>query len=456
MKTIVQAQDLGSFSIEDGSKLTFRQALKENDLNPKEWRLSSTYETKTTITYTVIRKAPEAALSQAAPLPSVPATDVIAPTEAANSTDPASPVDPPPPPPAQALLTLPRKDFEQALKVACDFAAPRTTLPILTNVRLASDGASLTIYATDLECCWTRTIPLSSGVPVTAAVYASILYSEVKALETDVVEVLLAIDDEARTISVNGRCSIHTSDPEEFPEPPAIAGPEFSIPEFPARLKAVEPAISTDQTRYMLTGAQIDFAGGKIVATDGFRLHHQDIRPVTGALPILLPHRAVKLIIKHGGASTITVDGTDERKYISYPLQGGAMIARLLEGNYPDWRNVLPEDKDLCIGVKFDAKEFFKIVEGVIPIAGAKSTVSLTVNGSLSIETEGDCGRYHWQIPCDVTGKGDESYTRLYNLKYLTDALKSFAGDGPALLEFPVTFGATRVNSNAVVMPIRA
>jgi DNA polymerase-3 subunit beta len=435
MKTIVQAQDLGSFSIEDGSKLSFRQALKENDLNPKEWRLASTYKTKTTITYTVIRKAPEAALSQA---PDVkPETCDLRPA-------------------SHALLTLPRKDFEHALKVACDFAAPRTTLPILTNVRLASDGVSLTIYATDLECCWTRTIPLSSGVPVVAAVYASILYSEVKALETDVAQVRLAIDNEARTISVNGRCSIHTSDPEEFPEPPAIAGPEFSIPEFPARLKAVEPAISTDQTRYMLTGAQIDFAGGKIVATDGFRLHHQDIRPVTGALPILLPHRAVKLIIKHGGASAITIDGTDARKYISYPLQGGAMIARLLEGNYPDWRNVLPEDKDLCIGVKFNAKEFFKIVEGVIPIAGAKSTVSLTVNGSLSIETEGDCGRYHWQIPCDVTGKGDESYTRLYNLKYLTDALKSFAGDGPALLEFPVTFGATRVNSNAIVMPIRA
>jgi len=133
MKTIVQAQDLGSFSIEAGSKLTLRQALKENDLNPKEWRLASTYETKTTITYTVARKTSGAALSQAPDVKPEPCD-----------------LRPAPPPPSQALLTLPRKDFEQALKVACDFAAPRTTLPILTNVRLASDGAGLTIYATYL------------------------------------------------------------------------------------------------------------------------------------------------------------------------------------------------------------------------------------------------------------------------------------------------------------------
>jgi DNA polymerase III sliding clamp (beta) subunit (PCNA family) len=467
MKTIIQSPELGTYSLEDGSKLTFRQALKENGLSPKEWRLTPTYETKTTITYTVTRKSAAPSSEVAAPIPegvSVDAPVASARTETLHFTDALTGADlsgPPAAPavsdcPAQIYLSLPRKDFEDALKIAVDFAGSKGYMPILTNVKLAFDSSHLTLFVTDLECYWTRTISgVVSPVPgfISTAVYASILYSEVKALDSDVVDVQLAIDKEARTISVNGRCSIHTSDPDEFPEPPTVNGPEVEIIDLPGNLKKVAPAISTDQTRYILNGAQFDFAGGKIVGTDGFRLHHTDIEPVPGMLPIILPSRAVSLIIKHGSSPTLTIDGTDERKYISYPLRGGVMVSRLLEGMYPDWRGVLPGD--LPISVEFDPKDFFRVVEGVIPIAGAKSTISLTVNGCLSIETQGDCGKYHWQIPCSVTGKDDQPRTLNYNLKYFTDALKAYTSEGPALLELPQTYGATRVNQNAIVMPIR-
>jgi hypothetical protein len=105
---------------------------------------------------------------------------------------------------------------------------------------------------------------------------------------------------------------------------------------------------------------------------------------------------------------------------------------------------------------QFDSKEFFKLTEGVLPIGGTRSTITLTVNGKLEVETEGECGEYHWQIPCTTTGKYDDKATELvFTMKFLTDALRSYAGEGPVTVEVPQTYGAVLINRHAIVMPIR-
>ena len=103
------------------------------------------------------------------------------------------------------------------------------------------------------------------------------LLAEVKALpeETESVEWLF----KAGTASVNGRCDITTQDADEFPEMNLPAFEGQAIGNLAEALKAVMPAVSTDETRYALTGVYFDFASSKLVGTDGFRMHTEDIVP---------------------------------------------------------------------------------------------------------------------------------------------------------------------------------
>ena len=154
-------------------------------------------------------------------------------------------------------------------------------------------------------------------------------------------------------------------------------------------------------------------------------------------------------MVKHGEADTLAIG----EKYISYPLRGGTMVSRIIEGQFPDYMDII-EKINAPVVVEFDPKEFFKILEGVIPLADSRHIV-LTINGKLSIESSNNNGKYRWQIPCKTEGKRADSYRLIYNLQFLSDAIKAYASDGPVILNLPESYGATLINGKAIVMPVR-
>ena len=402
MKTFIRTQDSGTFSVEDENKLTFRRALKEVDLNPKEWKLIDTIERKTIITYVVARKI--------------------------------------------ITLSLSRPELEEALKVACDFISKKGALPILSCARLESTGDAVTLTVTDLECYWTRTLP-ATGAPVKSCINANLFYSEIKALHNDVTTIELNFDNDK--VTLNGRCHLITSAPDEFPETPVFKGQEIQITGLISKLKKIEAAISSDELKYNLTGAQFGFPNGKLVGTDGFRLHYEDIEPLEDVESVTIPKNTIRKMVKHGEADTLAIG----EKYISYPLRGGTMVSRIIEGQFPDYMDII-EKINAPVVVEFDPKEFFKILEGVIPLADSRHIV-LTINGKLSIESSNNNGKYRWQIPCKTEGKRADSYRLIYNLQFLSDAIKAYASDGPVILNLPESYGATLINGKAIVMPVR-
>ena len=179
-----------------------------------------------------------------------------------------------------------------------------------------------------------------------------------------------------------------------------------------------------------------------------------DIQKYEGIEPVVIPHRAVSLIIKHGGPSAITIDGTDERKYVSYPMGAGTMTTRILEGRFPDYVGAIP--KDASITIMFDPNEFFEITKGVIPIGGAKGQIDISIENEMAIQTSGDCGEYHWQIPAALKREsGSGALDLTFTLKFFMDAIRCYANPGPVFIETTTAYGAVLINKNALVMPIR-
>ena len=182
-------------------------------------------------------------------------------------------------------------------------------------------------------------------------------------------------------------------DPEEFPELPTGFDKIVSVRNLKEAMGRVIPAVSKDELRYALTGFTWTLLGGQAVGTDGFRLHVSEIEaPNTPVKNILLPSKAAQLVLKHKGEDEIHF--RDNGRFVAFSVGGGFLSARLMESNYPDYKNVIPHPP---VQVTFAASEFLKLIEGATPIADGY--VCLCVNGDLRIHASRDVGRYEWRIP---------------------------------------------------------
>lgn len=486
MKTIVDAQNLGTFSLEDGSKLTYRQALKENELSPKEWKLVDTKETKTTIKYTIAPKVaavePTAAVESVESVPTVeesltavepapvdsnqaPVTDASDRagyrfTYALTGTDLSAPADPPaeassadtppeeaPTRPTHARITVPRDELLPVLQVCCELAGGKGSfMPVLATVRIDTDDENLTVTATDLELSYTATVPTRFSEPASFLVNADLFFKEVRALGGDVEDVKLVFDKDC--LDVNRRCTLNVSEPDDFPVIPSVDGPAFTIPKLKDAIARVLPAVSVDETRYILTGVYFDLSAGCLVGTDGFRLHKASTTRAN--LPaFVLPRRAAAILQKYGAES---VSLTDNR--FCAVVVGGIFTSRVIEGAFPDCRNVWPKAEDYDT-VTFSAKEFLDLVPGMLPLSN-NSSVRITINGRIDIETDNDNGSYKWFVPAVSTLPEGESVHMQLNCRFLMDAIKAYAQEKTVTIRFHrLAYGSIVINDKALVMPIR-
>ena len=139
-------------------------------------------------------------------------------------------------------------------------------------------------------------------------------------------------------------------------------------------------------------------------------------------------------------------------RYLTYPLGGGVMMTRDIEGSFPNYQGIIP--KDSPIKVRFNTEAFLQNIEGARPLS-PQDSMKLRINGRLEIETKApETGEFKWHIPCETTGKKGDLVIG-FNIKYMIDAIKAFKGT-ETVLEIKDALGPCRVNTKAVVMPMRA
>ena len=212
-------------------------------------------------------------------------------------------------------ITLKRSEITETLKVCMEttgtvaFALSGVLIDVTPGV--AED--TCTFSASNLETSYTKRLACVTSCPdgqsLRALVRVRTLLEEIKALPSDVRDVDLSVTSRPgnRAVSVNGRCSIHAMDPEEFPELPSGFDIVTKVRNMKEALGHVVMAVSKDDTRYVLTGLFLDFAGRAAVGCDGFRLHFDEIEAVDAPRPaILVPVNAMKIVLKYGARTRCT------------------------------------------------------------------------------------------------------------------------------------------------------
>lgn len=263
-------------------------------------------------------------------------------------------------------LSIPSATFRDILSTAKLALHTRSTLPILESLlfKVHPDGHTLTITSTDLDLTLVQTILLEAQA---GPGEACIPFRQLAAIRPDKntpVRIDARLfdpqeDNDAQVLYVSGGFSAKAEctvlDPSQFPPIPTPPPEDYSCLLPSKTIAAISTALiaaSTDQTRYVLNGVFLSPQnGGAIVATDGRRLIK--MRGKATPAECILPTRLCQLLdkLKPGAVSCAVQSEPNQWKQapqgtaISMRLSPGITVhSKLVEGNYPNYQQVIPSD----------------------------------------------------------------------------------------------------------------
>ena len=337
----------------------------------------------------------------------------------------------------------------------------RSLMPILSNILLDFGGERTTIYSTDLELSAIGFInyqtPEGRKIVVHGRKFLEILR------EMDNGEITLEIEENILTIKQkHTEIVLSLQDPEEIPEVKQITGTEEISIDGATLLEMIDKvsfAVSLDETRYVLTGMHIQGREGSmvVVGTDGFRMALYE-RPVEGMKSfkgITIPKRSlseIERVIDEGDKVTLTID----EKHIQISTENIVVVSRVIEGNFPDYENVIPRTAENM--TKLNKEAFLRGLKKVSSIIGRSEPIKMTLSeGKLEIEAESEIGRAKEVMEIEYTG---ENIMMNFNVRFILDVVSHIQGN-TVVMSAPPSYGAVLFQEEGgdqyknIVMPIR-
>ncbi|MGD9913987.1 MAG: DNA polymerase III subunit beta [Rhizobiaceae bacterium] len=337
-------------------------------------------------------------------------------------------------------IVLERSNLLKSLNHVHRVVERRNTIPILSNVLLSANGASLEMKATDLDLEITEATAAQIDQAGATTVPAHLLYEIVRKLP-DGAEVMLRTDEDGNSMAVvSGRSNfkLQCLPQADFPELSAGSFPHIFRLDASALKGLIDKtqfAISTEETRYYLNGIYLHTheSGGKLklraVATDGHRLARAEMAAPAGSegMPgIIIPRKTVnelqKLVDQPDVAVTVELSDTK----IRFTIGSVVLTSKLIDGTFPDYQRVIPtgNDKHLVI----DRESFAKAVDRVSTISSERGrAVKLAIgDGQVTLTVNNpDSGSATEEIPADYSADPLEIG---FNAKYLLDVAAQLSG----------------------------
>lgn len=270
------------------------------------------------------------------------------------------------------MNTVNRTSLSEVLNDAASIVSPRTTLPILGNVLIRFADSRMTVEATDLDLYVSASIEAEIDEPGEITVPAKRLAAIVRELPSETVGI--EINGEKIVIKSGGaKASLFGLPVGEFPARESRTdGARLDVHGsslIPA-LRRVAYATSTDESRYILNGIRLEEADGKLIAiaTDGKRLALADVcESESGMVGVILPNKAVSAILKMIDATDVVSIRFGD-SFVDFETGRVSLSTKLIEGAYPNWRQVMPSGEGDKITIDREA------------LLSASRRVSLLVN----------------------------------------------------------------------------
>jgi DNA polymerase-3 subunit beta len=249
--------------------------------------------------------------------------------------------------------TVLQETLAHGLSIVSRAVSPRSTLPVLANILMATDEGRLRLSATNLELgitCWIGAkIEEEGSTTVPARTFADL----VSTLPAEPVNFSL----NPATQTLNVRCGpsntdIKCIDAQEFPPLPVpdLEGAiHINVTDFKEMIQQVVFAASTDEARPVLMGVLLTIEGDTLTmaAADGFRLSVRKgtlSQPAAQPLSAIIPARALSELgrVAADGNESIAMILPKGRGQVVFRMKDVEVVSQLIEGTFPDYQQIIP------------------------------------------------------------------------------------------------------------------
>jgi len=322
-------------------------------------------------------------------------------------------------------LVIDKTDLQNLLKKAISATEKKSALPILSNFLLEAKEDKLTVQGTDLEVHVSVSVFAKVEKEGVACVNAKKITDISRLLPSN--EVYLKLEGNNLKIkSGRTKYNLPVSPAEDFPTMYPFPEDNAFIISGENLQKSISKTIyatSKEESRFALQGVLFKSLDGTIdvVATDGHRLALYTIdRTGTGDINIIVPQKALNELKKLlTGLEDVEVAATDQ--YVFFRTKEWILMSRLLEGAFPDYSQVIPEQFSREITV--DKKEFLDAVKRVSAvIEGDTKPLKLTLKEN-TLELKSASPEYGEAVDEINVDYQDEEFSIGFNAKYIIEAV---------------------------------
>lgn len=367
-----------------------------------------------------------------------------------------------------------KEDLAAGVSAVERIVLTRSTLPIIGNVLFEAMKDGLKLSANNLEMGLEVTIPAKIKEEGAILIPARTLGGIVSKLPNEAINIranekgVVKISYKQSNVNINGLPS------EEFPMLPKIKESKTITIEtktFVDMVKQTVFSVSQSEDKYVLNGVLLetgkssqekDESNIRLVATDGYRLAKRggNIGGNPEKAAVIVPAKAlieVSRILQGKESGELKISISNEQ--IAFKFKDVYMISRLIQGQFPDYKQVIPKNSE--VKIEANTKLFLDAAERTAVIASGSSNIVKinTKDGKLHIVANTpDVGSADEIVDAEM--KGEAKAPIAFNVRLLTDVLKVIDTEKISL-EFsgPVNPGIIRPLGGAdylyIIMPIR-
>ncbi len=310
----------------------------------------------------------------------------------------------------------------------------KNTMPILSNMLLVADGTGIEIIATDLEIGLRGRYAADVEKPGAVTVSAKKMFEIVRELPEEDIQIRVEEGNWVKIVSGHSQFKLVGLPKEEYPSMPDVAEEGMITMDgvtLRDMIRKTLYAAGENDARYVLNGLYVHLSPAKgglnirMVGTDGHRLSMIDriVEAKHKEESVIVPKKAMSEIRR-----LLEEDSSQEgfqigfsKNHALFKRDGLVMVSKLIDGNYPNYQQVLPTQNTKKVAVSKDI--FMHAVKRVSILSKEKTNavkLQLEKNTLLLSTNNPEVGEANEELSIDYTG---ESISIGFNSRYLMDVL---------------------------------
>ncbi|HRC28280.1 MAG TPA: DNA polymerase III subunit beta [Candidatus Saccharimonas sp.] len=331
-------------------------------------------------------------------------------------------------------LSVTQENLARALTAVGRVASSKAGLPILSNILLRTEGNRLLVAATNLEIASTYHVGAKVVKQGSITVPARLISEFVSSLPKGTID--LSTKGAHMTISSGTYNSvINGIEADEFPELPAIDEAEsvnyvVAVGDFKQAVSQTIITSSGDTTRPVLTGVYWHSIQGSLylAATDGYRLAERKLLQTKSQIAAIVPTSSLQEVLRTISDTADEVEVLFDNTQVRFRVGEAEITSRLIDGNYPDYRQLIPAKSDTVIVL--NTEEFTRIVK-IAGLFARESGGSVTVTANADTQevsvhsVASELGENTSSAKATITGDGQVTL----NSRYISEALGALDGE---------------------------